>query len=107
MNKLVGPAPTIMARPQPRSTTSDRPRGPWKHGALPVLGLVGGIGAGKSQVAAELARRGALVIDADNVGHALLDQRPARDLAVRRFGESILDRSTASALPPHVDRKAL
>jgi dephospho-CoA kinase len=35
----------------------------------PVIGLSGGIGAGKSTVAAMLAERGALVIDADRVGH--------------------------------------
>jgi phosphopantetheine adenylyltransferase/dephospho-CoA kinase len=34
-----------------------------------VLGLTGGIAAGKSTVARELARRGARVIDADKLGH--------------------------------------
>ena len=37
--------------------------------AAPVIGLSGGIGAGKSTVAAMLAERGAHVIDADRVGH--------------------------------------
>jgi len=37
--------------------------------AAPVIGLSGGIGTGKSTVAALLAARGALVIDADRVGH--------------------------------------
>src|SRR5205823_6383159 len=35
----------------------------------PVIGLAGGIGAGKSTVATMLAERGAHVIDADRVGH--------------------------------------
>jgi len=37
------------------------------HG--PVVGLTGGIGSGKSTVAAMLAELGAVVIDADKVGH--------------------------------------
>jgi dephospho-CoA kinase len=68
-----------------------RRRGPWKHGAIPVVGLLGGIGAGKSQVAADLAGRGAFVLDADAVGHALLRQRPAREQVLRRFGPEVLD----------------
>lgn len=92
----------------------DRPRGPWKHGAIPVLGLIGPIGAGKSWVAAELAAQGAQVLDADAVGHALLEQRPARDLVVDRFGPAILDRSAptgteegSTSAPPRIDRRAL
>ena len=37
------------------------------HG--PIVGLTGGIGSGKSTVAAMLAELGAVVIDADKVGH--------------------------------------
>ena len=36
-----------------------------------VVGLTGGIGAGKSSVAAHFAQRGAFVIDADAVSHSL------------------------------------
>src|SRR5262249_41442195 len=76
-------------------TEAPRPRvaGPWKHGPIPVLGLIGGIGAGKTRVAAMLAEHGAFVIDADAVGHALLDQRPVRDQVVARFGKEILRRT--------------
>jgi len=35
----------------------------------PIIGLTGGIGSGKSTVAAMLAELGAIVIDADKVGH--------------------------------------
>jgi dephospho-CoA kinase len=37
--------------------------------AAPVIGLSGGIGSGKSSVAAILAELGARVIDADQIGH--------------------------------------
>jgi dephospho-CoA kinase len=68
-----------------------------------VIGLIGGIGAGKSQVAEELAAHGAFVIDADKVGHALLDQHPTRDQVISRFGDQIRDPSD----PSRIDRKAL
>ena len=48
---------------------------------LPVIGLTGGIGGGKSEVAALLKERGAVVIDADAVGHELLER--SRSHAVR------------------------
>jgi len=82
---------TTMAQYARRPPGNSRPPGPWKHGPIPVLGLVGGIGAGKSLVAAELAARGASVLDADAVGHALLQQSPARDLVYARFGDEVLD----------------
>jgi dephospho-CoA kinase len=37
----------------------------------PVIGLTGGIGSGKSTVAAMLAELGAVVIDADKIGHEI------------------------------------
>jgi dephospho-CoA kinase len=37
----------------------------------PVIGLTGGIGSGKSTVAAMLADLGAVVIDADKIGHEI------------------------------------
>ncbi|MDR3637260.1 MAG: dephospho-CoA kinase [Isosphaeraceae bacterium] len=81
--------------------------GPWKHGRIPVFGLIGGIGAGKSLVASLLAERGALVLDADAIGHALLDQRPARDQVVARFGAGILAPRSEGEEPPAIDRRAL
>ncbi len=86
----LGFAPTIMARYARRPSGTRRPRGPWKHGPLPVLGLVGGMGAGKSAVAAELSELGAQVLDADAIGHALLTQRPAFEAVVDRFGPEVV-----------------
>jgi dephospho-CoA kinase len=85
----------------------DPAAGPWKHGRIPVLGLIGGIGAGKSRVAALLAERGALVLDADAVGHALLEQRPARDQVIARFGPAIVAPRGDGTGEPAIDRRAL
>lgn len=56
-----------------------------------LLGLTGGIGSGKSTVSAELARRGAVVIDADLVVRELQSPGGAVLAAmVEHFGEEIL-----------------
>jgi dephospho-CoA kinase len=56
-----------------------------------VVGLVGGIGSGKSQVAAVFAVRGAKVIAGDALAHQALRQPAIRDEIVRRWGEDLLD----------------
>jgi dephospho-CoA kinase len=82
--------------------------GPWKHGEIAVIGLVGGIGAGKSTVAELLEARGAFRIDADRVGHALLEQTPCRPRVLQRFGPGILTEPPTDASPqPPIDRRAL
>jgi dephospho-CoA kinase len=59
---------------------------------VPVIGLTGGIGSGKSTVARRLAELGATVIDADRVGHDVLEPgAEAYDEIVRAFGPEILD----------------
>ena len=56
-----------------------------------VVGLTGGIGAGKSTFAALLAERGAQVVDADQIGRdALRPGRPAWHSVVSQFGDEIL-----------------
>jgi dephospho-CoA kinase len=89
--------------------TPRRPGGAWANGPIPVVGLVGGIGAGKSLAAAALAERGLRVLDADAVGHALLAQRPARERVVARFGAGVLraDEEGVEGSEPEVDRKIL
>lgn len=57
-----------------------------------MLGLTGGIGAGKSTVAALLADRGAVVIDTDDVARAVVEPGGrAYEAVVRRFGTGVLD----------------
>lgn len=73
----------------------------WKHGSLPVLGLTGAVGGGKSAAASALKRRGAVVIDADAVGHEVLRRAEIVRLVANRFGSGVLDADGA------VDRRAL
>lgn len=56
-----------------------------------VIGLVGRIGAGKSTVARLLAARGARVVDADALAHAVLDEPEVIREVVASFGGDVLD----------------
>ena len=61
---------------------------------LPVIrvGLTGGIASGKSLVAAELARLGAVVIDADMLAREVVEPgTPGIAAVVERFGPEVLD----------------
>ena len=67
-----------------------------------VIGLTGGIAAGKSTVAKLLGERGAAVIDADRLGHrAYARGQPAFAEVVAAFGEGVL------ADDGGIDRRAL
>lgn len=70
-----------------------------------LVGLTGGIGAGKSTVSAMLAERGAVIVDADQIARDL--QSPGSPVLVsmaERFGEHIirddgsLDRAAVAAI---------
>jgi dephospho-CoA kinase len=69
--------------------------------AKAVIGIIGGVGAGKSTAAAEFGRLGCAVIDADAIGHRLLAEAPVRRRIVRRWGRRVLDATG------QVDRKVL
>jgi dephospho-CoA kinase len=69
-----------------------------------LVGLTGGIGAGKSTVAALLAARGAVVLDADQVARDVVEpDQPAFTALVEEFGPEIvgadgrLDRAALAA----------
>ena len=55
------------------------------------VGLTGGIGAGKSAVAAALAGHGAIVIDADQLAREVVEpESPGLARVVEEFGEDVL-----------------
>jgi dephospho-CoA kinase len=56
-----------------------------------VIGIVGGIGSGKSAVASQFASLGAEVIDADQLGHVVLEDSEVMAAAVGRWGDEVLD----------------
>jgi dephospho-CoA kinase len=61
-------------------------------GYIPVIGLTGGIGVGKSTVREILEDLGAAVIDADKVGHQIyLPDLPAWHEIVDAFGSGVLN----------------
>jgi dephospho-CoA kinase len=71
-------------------------------GYVPVIGLTGGIGTGKSTVTRVLEELGAAVIDADKVGHQIyLPDLPAWREIVEAFGTEVLNADRA------VNRQAL
>lgn len=58
---------------------------------MKVIGLTGGIGSGKSTVSGFLAELGAVIIDADKIGHeAFKTDTGARQEIVAAFGKEIL-----------------
>lgn len=67
-----------------------------------MVALTGGIGSGKSTVAALLAERGAVIIDADAIARQVVEPgQPALAALVERFGADVLDPDG------RLDRKAL
>ncbi len=64
-----------------------------KHGVKPIIGILGGIGAGKSTVAVEFAKHGCAVIGADNIAHEVLETDTIKKKVVDLLGRGILDPS--------------
>jgi len=72
-------------------SVNSHPRSRSRTGLLPVIGLTGGVGTGKSIVAACFKRWGGVVISGDRIGHDVL----SRSESVRRklahaFGDDII-----------------
>jgi len=72
-----------------------------KAGHKPVIGLLGGIGAGKSFAARQFALLGCAVIDSDELATTALGDPDVRRQVADRWGLQVLDESG------RVDRKAL
>ncbi len=58
--------------------------------AMLIIGIAGGVACGKSTVTNALADLGAAVIDADAVGHEVLQDPAVLAAAVDRWGEAVL-----------------
>ena len=88
----------------------DEPRTSWRRpsGTASVIGVTGGVASGKSAVTALLAERGAAVIDADSVGHQVLDLPDVKQKLVDRFGPGVLlAEGEGSGAGARVNRRAL
>jgi dephospho-CoA kinase len=68
---------------------------------LPVVGLLGGIAAGKTTVAKMFEELGAKVVSADEIAHAVLNDPDTRQRILGRWGGEVLDPGG------QVNRKAL
>ncbi|MBY0311244.1 MAG: dephospho-CoA kinase [Phycisphaerales bacterium] len=80
-------APAAATPNSPRATAHQQSTDmPTASKRIPVIGLAGGIGAGKSAVAAAFAKLGCLVIDSDARAKAALDRPDVRDQLVRWWG---------------------
>jgi dephospho-CoA kinase len=69
---------------------------------VPLVGLTGGMGAGKSTALAALERLGAAVLSTDAIVHELYGSEPLRDAVVARWGKEVapggvVDRSAVAA----------
>src|SRR3954454_9754157 len=69
---------------------------------MKIIGLVGGVASGKSLVANMLIELGAVHLDADRTGHAVLaEDADVRRALIDRWGDAILDADR------RVDRRAI
>lgn len=57
---------------------------------MKTVGIVGGIASGKSLVADQFRALGALVIDADRLGHEVLELTEVREAIRLRWGEAVI-----------------
>lgn len=67
-----------------------RPAPPQSMTTIPVIGLAGGVGAGKSEVARVMADLGCFVIDSDKEAKEVLDRPAVRDQLVKWWGAGVL-----------------
>ncbi len=68
---------------------------------MKVIGILGGVASGKTFVAHALAELGAGVLDADGVGHEVLQTPEVEEFIRQQWGEGVFGKDG------HVDRKRL
>ncbi len=56
-----------------------------------IVGLTGSIATGKSTIAKRFHKLGALIIEADSIGHDMIKRPEVREQLVELFGDEILD----------------
>ena len=88
--------PSEIARPAshifstiPQLSSSEKVTDP--HLRTPVVGIVGGVGAGKSTVVRNVAHLQLFIVDADHIGHDLLQTDVIRNRLRVTFGEEIFN----------------
>ena len=59
----------------------------------PIIGILGGMCSGKSSVAAQFAKLGCYVIDADKIAHEVLEEKAIKQKVIAHFGDELLDSS--------------
>ena len=59
------------------------------HGKVTIIGVVGGIASGKSLIAEQLERQGAIVISADALAHEVLQYEEVKRAVRERWGEEV------------------
>jgi len=62
-----------------------------KANAKPIIGLVGGMGSGKSCVAEAFLKHGATLVAGDRLGHEALERSEILQRIGQRWGERVLD----------------
>lgn len=66
---------------------------------IPLVGIVGGVGAGKSSVVRNVKSLRLHFVDADRIGHEQLAVPEIRDQIVKEFGSQVLDSSGCISRP--------
>lgn len=84
IERPVEPIAPVVNPPQEQPAAQSESR------TVPVIGLAGGIGAGKSTVARAFERLGCFVIDSDQRAKAALDRPDVRDALVEWWGADVL-----------------
>lgn len=66
-----------------------------------IVGLCGGIASGKTTVARMFKKLGARIIDADRIGHRVLEKTPVKKVLLKRYGKRIISQTN------RIDREQL